>query len=234
MRNYFIFDGYDSRDFGVYISGQGTFNGAGRDYNLVSILGRNGDLILDNNRLENVELTYPAFIYNDFKNNVRDFRGMLLSRRGYRRLVDTYHPDEFRMAMYRAGLEVEATLLNNAGAFDVVFECKPQRFLVSGEAAVSFTSAGTITNPTFFEAKPLIRAYGAGSFTIGNITVTITSAEEYTDIDCEIMESYKGTLNRNLFVTTTDNEFPTLPAGETGIALDGVTKLEITPRWWTV
>ena len=44
MRNYFTLDGVDSRDFGVYISGQGTFNASGRGYNIIPVPGRNGEL----------------------------------------------------------------------------------------------------------------------------------------------------------------------------------------------
>ena len=43
MRNYFTLDGTDSRDFGVYISGRGTFNGPARNLDFISVPGRNGE-----------------------------------------------------------------------------------------------------------------------------------------------------------------------------------------------
>jgi phage-related protein len=46
MRNYFVFDYNDSRDFGVYISGQGTFNAPGREYENIAVPGRDGDLLV--------------------------------------------------------------------------------------------------------------------------------------------------------------------------------------------
>lgn len=235
MRNFFVFDGADSRDFGVYISGQGTFNSPARVYESQPIPGRNGEIVVSANRLENVELTYPAYVYTDFRRNLRKLRSFLLSRVGYCRLEDTYQPGEYRMALFRDALEVDATARNDAGRFDVTFFCKPQRFLLSGEETQVFTAAGSIYNPTMFDARPLIRVYGTGEVGVGNGTITITEADSYTDLDCDVMEAYKGTVNKNQYVQLSNLDFPVLPPGETGIALgSGITRVEIIPRWWEV
>ena len=60
MRNYFTLNGQDSRDFGVYISGQGAFSAPSRANQFIQIPGRNGDLIGYEKRLENMEVVYPA------------------------------------------------------------------------------------------------------------------------------------------------------------------------------
>lgn len=235
MRNYFVFDGENSLDYGVYISGQHTFDSPARVYESQPIPGRNGTIITSADRLENVEVAYDAFIYHDFFTNARKLRNFLLSRTSYCRLMDTYHPDEYRLALYRGGLELDVVDRNNAGRFDLVFECKPQRFLLSGEDAHEFTADGAIYNPTMFPALPLIRVYGAGEVGIGLTTITITDADEYTDIDCDIMAAYKGSTNKNQYVQMSGLDFPSLPPGDTGIALGtGITKVEITPRWWEV
>lgn len=235
MRNYFIFDGQDSRNYGVYISGHGTFDSPVREINQISVPGRNGDLIGRGSRLQNKDLTYPAFIYSDFKNKIASLRSMLLSRPGYCRLSDTYHTDEFRMAVFRGALTVETTERNDAGQFDIVFLCKPQRFLTSGETVQTFTSNGTITNPTLFNAQPLIRVYGTGTLTIGNGTIAISAADEYTDIDTEMMRAYKGATPRDSYVTTSGIDYPVLTPGSNTVSkTSGISKVEITPRWWRV
>lgn len=235
MRNYFIFDGVDSRDFGVYISGQGTFNSPARVYDSYPVPGRDGDIIGYEKRLENAELAYPAFIYRDFNNNLARFRSFLLSRIGYKRLTDSYHPDEYRLAYHAGGVTVEATPRNNAGSFDIVFTVNPRRFLTSGETVSTFTASGSITNPTYFDAKPLLRVYGKGTLMIAGSAITISAADEYTDIDCEIEEAYKGTASCNDYVSVTGTEFPALHPGENGISLgSGISKVELTPRWWSV
>lgn len=139
MRNYFTFDGVDSRSFGVYISGQGTFKAPARSYDAIEIPGRNGALLGIDSRLGNVELTYPAFIYSNFAENIAAFRAFLLSHKGYFKLKDSYHPDEFRLAYYPGPFEPDVTSANNAGSFDITFICKPQRYLESGQEVVELS-----------------------------------------------------------------------------------------------
>ena len=232
MRNSLTFGGVDLSTLGVYISGGGTFNAPTRAYDAVEVPGRDGSILLSEKRLENIEVTYPAFMYSNYKTGMRALRSFLLSKIGYQRLADTYHPDEFRLAVYQGGLETETVEKLNAGSFDLVFNCKPQRWLTSGETPTQFTADGTITNPSYLPSLPLIRAYGTGSFTINGTTVTITAADEYTDIDCDVMECYKGATNKNGMVQL--SQFPTLASGSNVVDLDGVTKLIITPRWFVL
>lgn len=130
------FDGESSRDYGVYITGQAVYNAPERDVEMVTIPGRNGAFALDKGRFENIEVTYPAGVFantdTEFAKAISDFRNMLCSRQGYCRLTDEYNPDEYRLAVYKSGLEVDPVQLK-AGQFDITFECKPQRYLTSGE-----------------------------------------------------------------------------------------------------
>jgi phage-related protein len=232
IRNYMTIGGKSTEDFNIYISGEGTFASPERDYETVSVPGRNGDLTFDNGRFKNRSLTYPAFITRNYKQNLADLEDYLGSLRGYVRLEDTYHPDEFRMGIYKGGINPKNSAANLAGEFDLTFDVKPQRFLKEGERVITFTSDGIIKNPTYQEAKPLIRVYGTGTVGVGSTTITIYSANEYTDIDCETMDAYKGATNCNGNISVTNYTFPVLK-GETGITLGGsVTKVEITPRWW--
>lgn len=233
MRNYFTFDGTQSTSFGVYISGSGTFSAPARAYNLLPVPARNGALVGLDKRFENIEVTYPAFCYTPA--NLASFRAFLLSHEGYFKLTDTYQSGEYRMAMYAGPFEPDMTTKLDAGSFDIVFNCKPQRFLTSGETTQTFTANGTINNPTEFPSQPLLRVYGTGTVGIGSQSITITAADVYTDIDCEMMDAYKGTLSKNDCIQLSGYNFPTLPSGNTGISLGtGITKVEVTPRWWTI
>lgn len=446
MRNYFVFNGRDSRDFGVYISGQGTFSAPQKAYQFYNIPGRNGALIGYDNRFENINVSYDAFIYKDFDKNIAEFRSFLLSVPGYARLEDSYHPDEYRVAAYVGPFEPTITSKNDAGSFTITFNCKPQRYLLSGETQYAwgsgvltatgknfrlygpniddtsltlnmpllragsgtpsprnprpitlydgavikidgtevynrtFTSAqqcaaGTINavtgaftktwqirrvtshtwteviyphhftwsgfmsgvkaataicshmsayapdpltppfpyydlafqinngdleiysksskfdtqaelnayldanevyiaaelstptsytldpytptypagwcdissnvemtisyldaieliNPTPFASKPIIRVYGDGAFTMNDVTVTITGGGTYTDIDCEMMDCYEGTTNRNQNVSFSTYDFPELKPGENTVIGSTIGTLYIKPRWW--
>lgn len=234
MRNYFIYNGIDTSDYGIEISGGGLYSAPTRDVTKISIPGRNGDLEIDNNRFNNILVTYPCSIVSDFQTQADAFRAALLQSSGYFRLEDSYRPDYFRLASYEGGMEPDVTALIRQGLFDVTFNCKPQLFLVSGETAQTITTTTTITNSTLFNARPLIRAYGTGSFFIGSTEVEITEENTagYTDIDCDIQDCYCGTDNRNPYVSL--SSFPVLEPGNTTIRLDGVTQLDLTPRWWTI
>lgn len=235
MRNYLTFDGVDSRAFGLYISGTGTFNSPEREYQNISIPGRDGDLLGVSTRLRNVGLSYPAFIYTGARQQLAALRGFLLSHVGYFRLVDSYNPEEYRLAVYKGPLEADPTPVLDAMQFDLVFECKPQRYLIVGETAQSITSGDTLTNPSPFTARPLIRVHGAGSLMVGADVVTVAANNySYIDIDAEMMDCYSGADNCNALVTFAENDFPTLPAGQTGITYSGFSAVEVTPRWWRV
>lgn len=160
------FDNVSSRTYGVYITGEAVYNAPARDVEMITIPGRSGTFALDNGRFENIEVSYPAGIYADteadFRQAISDFRNFLCSRKGYVRLQDEYNPDEYRMAVYKSGLDVDPAQLR-AGEFNIVFDCKPQRWLTSGETATTMTSGDTLTNPTLFESSPLLEATGSGA-----------------------------------------------------------------------
>ena len=233
-RQYITYDGQDLRNFGLYISGVNVFNAPERAYDEITIPGRNGLLLGSERRLENIPVVYPSFIYTNFKTNASNLRSFLLSKIGYKKLIDTYHPDEFRLGFYAGGLEAEMTSKLDAGQFDLTFNCKPQRYLTSGETPITLNASGTVTNPTLFDAQPLIRVYGTGGITVNGVTITISEADGYTDIDCEIMEAYKGSTLKNYAISMNSVNFPVLSPGNNTITFDGVTSATITPRWWTL
>lgn len=178
QKNLYV-DGINLANYGLYVTGQSVYNAPQRDVELVAIPGRNGDYIIDNGRFQNIEVTYPAGLREDttdFATRVAEIRNILASRHRYVRIEDDYNPDEYREGMFVSGLEVTPACHNIAGEFELVFNCKPQRFLKSGETAVSVASGGTITNPTAFESKPLIEFGGYGSMYVNGYEVTLNSS----------------------------------------------------------
>lgn len=244
--NSLTFDGQNSLSNGIYITGEAVFNAPERVVDMISVPGRNGALAIDQGRFENIEVTYPAGcfapIMSDYSDKVSQFRNILASRYTYKRLTDTYHPDEFRLALYKSGLEVDSVRYNTAGEFDIAFDCKPQRWLVSGETTQAFTRSGTITNPTLFPAKPLLAVTGSGTLTIGAQTMTIiarSSSSSVIYIDCEAQESWEvvsdAKVSRNDYVQNAGESFPVLSAGTNTVTLgSGITRVVITPRWWRI
>ena len=233
--NWLTFDGKSTKDFGVYLVGNAVYNAPEREYEKISIPGKSGDLLIDNNRYGNVEIPYSVIVYDDFDTNVIGLRNYLLSKTGYHRLEDTYFPEEYRIARYSGGLELESLRHSDIGTATITFDCKPQRFLKSGEITKIYTSNNVIYNPTFMQSKPLLRVYGTGDISIGDRTITIVSADVYTDIDCDLQDAYKGTVNCNGNIVLASGNFFVLNPGVNGIYLgNGITRVEITPRWWVI
>lgn len=228
-----VFNSIGSVNYGVYVTDPHTEDAPARIYTTEHVPGRNGDLAYDTGAYENMSLSYPAFIYDDFEDNVQTWRNLMASQIGYKRLEDTLHPDEYRLARYISTLTVSKTVYNDKGRFNIDFDCKPQRFLKSGETTVVFTEDSSISNPTAFDAKPLIRIYGAGTVGIGTVNITFDGSTPYVDLDCELQDAYYGGTNKNSSITLSPNEFPVLHSGANGITLgSGITSVEITPNWW--
>ena len=234
--NYFIFNGEASIDYGVYVGGQMTFNAPQRDVTKVSIPGKNGDLIKDNGKWLNVQVPYNVVIMDEFKDKADAIKSWLTEPKGYARLEDTYHPEYFRLGRLDGTIDFETKAFNEAGKTQITFDCKPQRFLKSGEHLEAMTQGGIIYNPTRFESKPLIRIIctGNGVVTIGTYQISVSDISTYVDIDSEIQDCYAGITSLNNKVTLT-NGFPVLSSGRTSIAWSGsVTAVQIAGRWYTL
>lgn len=199
--NTFTFGGVTSSDFGIYVSGEGLFNAPKRSAEVVSIPGRNGNFIVDKGSFENIEVTYRVFNQeknlDDFRTKLAKLRSALASKVGYQRLTDTFHPTEYRMGAFIDGVEVKPVMYNTASEFELKFNCKPQRFLTSGETAVSVTSGGTITNPTLFEAKPQIQVWGDGSLSFNGKTITVNGNDPIGSV-----VAFNGLHEMQIFSTT--------------------------------
>lgn len=244
--NYFIFNGESSLDHGIYVGGQATFDAPQRDVSKISIPGRNGDLIQDNGRFLNIQVTYNIVVMKEFRNRTAEIRSWLKSVTSYARLEDTYNPDYYRMGVCTGSIEFEPSAFNLTGKAKITFDCKPERWLKSGENTISLGDLSwmgtSIYNPTDFASKPLIRVYANGSVIINiskntkSYKMTITDVSDYIDIDCDIMDCYKGALNQNNKVTLT-NGFPKIEPGTNIISIDEGSEqasVDIIPRWWTV
>lgn len=208
MRNHLYVDGKDLADFGVYVSGQGTFKSPQKEVTFYDVPGRPGALLGASSRLANVDVTYPAFISDNVRVNMRDLRSYLLSREGYVEIRDTYNTDETRLGVYTGALDPQMTPKHDAGEFDLTFSCKPQRWLTSGNAMIEVLKAAspyTITNPTHFNCQPLLRVYLTGNgavmfknpssineYEIDFATNISVLGFSYVDIDCETMHAWNG------------------------------------------
>ena len=234
MRHFFTLDGTSSTDFNTWIANSNMFDGAEHDDDSIEIPGRNGTIVLSNNRYKNFNGTVSCYIPHHMRHYVDALRSFLSARHQYCRYEDTMHPEVFLKARFKGGFSLSDSDRVGA-AFDLVFDCKPQKFLKSGELPIEFTATGIIYNPTDYAAKPLIRCHGtSGTVTVGGVSVAVTGATSYVDIDCELMEVYEGSTSRNNTTTLTNGEFPEIAPGEAAVSFTGFSSVEITPNWYMI
>lgn len=233
--NYLTFAGHSSLEFGLSISGSGTYNAPERAVETVEIPGRSGALLLDNGRFQNITVTYPVSLTARFPQRAHALKGWLLGTAGYQRLEDTYDPDHFRLARFAGPLEWEVGFRQWSGSASLAFDCKPQRFRKDGERPVPLLQGQSLFNGQPFPALPLIRVAGQGPGTlyIGGYVVEILDLEGELFLDSDAQDAYQGTLNKNNTIAA--DAFPALEPGDNLVNWGGgIQAVEITPRWWTI
>ena len=233
-----MFNGISSLDYGIQVEHPPEYQAPARDYEVIHVPGRNGDLVIDNGSYQNVNRSYQMAIGDlrkDYTSMANVISEWLHSASGYARLEDSYEPEYYRMAMFQDEISVES-IMQHAGRLTIDFNCKPQRFLKSGEELVKITGQTILYNPTGFNSLPCITVYGNGRgvLSIGMYTITISSINGSIVLDSEIQDVYRGTVNRNADVILNKN-FPEFVPGENSIGWSGgITYVEVVPRWWTL
>lgn len=238
-----IYNGRPFSEFGVFADLSQTLGSPEKDYDFISIPGRNGDLSIFNNKYKDIEFTVHCYIKNDFVQNYRNLIDFMNESHGYLRFETSKEPDYYREALFLGEVNPIVRPFNRNGSFDVAFRCHPQRWLKEGERFLTFTDSATQSDPatlynlTLQTAKPIIRVYGSGVVSVGGSTFTIsdTGTYSYIEIDCENGDAYYK--NPGSVVNLNDKfsgYFPALKPGDNNIFLIGPTKIEIQPRWFKI
>ena len=246
MSRNITWNGVPSSQYGIEVTKYPEYVKPQRKLDRYQVPGRNGDIIMMQDAWENVEQSYEIAIGDGTADSVPDSAGdlaeWLCSPKGYRELSDDFDTDHYRIAFFEGRFDVDPVSTGKVGRTRITFNCKPQRYLVSGKTAVTISSSpGSITNSTAYASKPLLfvqrSASGNGTITIGSTVFTITgipSGGIY--IDCESMECYdRNNNNCNDKVESNTSEFATLNPGANTIGFTGkVSSVRITPRWFEI
>lgn len=233
-----LFNGVSSEDYHIQVEHPPGYETPERDYEIIHVPGRSGDVVIDKGSYKNVDRKYEIAIGSydrDFTSQANMISEWLHSASGYARLEDSYEPEYYRMAVYIETTSIE-NILSHAGRATVIFNCKPQRYLKSGDVPVVFNRAGALRNPTGFSALPVVTVKGSGSgvLRIGGYTVAISSIDSSVTLNSEVQDAYSGVQNRNSTITLS-NGFPKLVPGDNEISFSGgITAVEVIPKWWTL
>lgn len=234
-----LFNGKCSADYDILIEHSPNYEFPQKDYEIIHVPGKNGDIVIDKGSYKNINRSYDIAIGSldkEFILLANKISEWLNSASGYARLEDSYEPEYYRLAVYEESGTIE-NILGHAGRITINFNCKPQRFLKSGDESIEVSSGTKLYNQTGFTALPIItvKGNGDGVLRIGNYIATITSIESSITIDSERGDIYKGTANLNSRVTLKDKKFPKLISGDNEISFSGgITSVEVIPKWWTL
>lgn len=209
-----------------------------RKTEVFSIPGRSGDIIQTEDAWENVIQPYDIYLSAEEPGLPIVARKAIewLMVPGYQRLEDSYDPDIFRLAAFTGGQELE-NILNMFGRATIEFNCKPQRYLVSGARFLKLSNGGSLVNPTGYTALPTFRVYGSGAgvLTVGSYSLSLSDCDSIA-LDCEEEEAFRFVPNLGTNLNSTvSGDYPRLSAGSSKISWSGgIRAVDVAPRWYSL
>lgn len=221
--NYFIWNGIDSRTYGIVAETLPPPERAKERVEKVTIPGRSGHVTISDDVYDG---TTRAVTCGLLDRSLKDTVFAWL--RGSGLVTFSNEPTRAYRARITDGIPMER--VNDVfHTFVVTFDCQP--FAYEAIPTVhTLTASGSITNPGTLESKPIIVVTGTGVLTINGTAYTIS--ETGVTINSEIEECYIGSANKNDKVS---GGFPVLAVGANTITLGaGITQVVITGnyRWY--
>lgn len=234
MISTFDFNGHNSKEFNMYINAEINISSSQPDYSTIEVPGRDGDLILPNNRYKSFSQAVPVIFlggYKDTMSKIEQVRRWLLSDTGFHDFKLSSDSGYTYRAAYLGNFEVKKA--TDELSADLSFEMMPYKYLNGGLKSQTISSGTTLTNSGSIPALPLFKITGSGDITVtlGNQMVSLKGVDTGIILDCDsqLCTSLDGT--RTQFDKLYSN-FPNLPVGNTKISWSGtVSDFEITPRW---
>jgi len=257
-----LFNGRPSTDFDMIVEEYPVLARGVRRGDVYQIAGRNGTQVRENGTFDNYTMTYKVTFPEDRGPSVTtaEIAKWLLGSSGFCRLEDSFEPNFYRLARYAGPLNV-SQLLDQYGKAPLSFDCQPERYLKSGEKAVTAlenvpalqAASFELANPTRQIARPLIRVTGHGELqfavdAVGYERVAVkislsTTATVIIDSDIYKVTYPDGTEANDAVDLKNGLGYPIWPVLGPGANTISniqrntggvIEKLEIIPRWWSL
>ena len=141
----FTFNGKKNTEFGLRVAEGKKITTSSLDVERVTVPGRDGDLLISNNRLNSAELSFPV-------NFVKE-KGLIatevykisewLNVAGYKDLTISYDPDFIYRAAYLETFSIEETM-RQFGKTTINFVCYPVKFYKQGRTTQKLMNGATL------------------------------------------------------------------------------------------
>lgn len=231
---YIQFNNKKSMDFDLRLLNDLQHESAGQDISQVSVPGRDGVLLISNNRLKPVEKEFP------FRVNTRESLTIIeqkmsdwLMVEGFKDLILSWD-DEY---IYRAAF-VEtfaiSEILRQFGSVKLNFLCHPVKFYKEGRQSLNVTSGQTISGKGNVKAQPIIEIRGSGTMTlsINGRETKLKDIQESITLDMEAKQVFSDGLPAwDKVVRSPQFQLPYLDPSENTISWDGEFTVSIIPNW---
>ncbi|GBG94983.1 hypothetical protein LFYK43_14420 [Ligilactobacillus salitolerans] len=231
----FTFNDLKSTDFNMYINAEYEIASSASDYQIVEVPGRDGDLIIPNNRYKSFVQELPIIYLGKHKETMQKIdqaRQIMLADSKWHDFLFSFDRDYIYRAAYLSSFPVKKTVTGITQTLQ--FEMMPYKYLTSGQSYQTITNKQVLTNPGTISAKPIIKVTGEGDCTIqiGSAKVSLKGIDTgiIMDTDSQSCTNLAGT--RTAF-DKMYGDFMSIAKGNQTVTItgDNITKIELLPRW---
>lgn len=221
IKPYFIFKNKSSENFDIVVNKLPPQQTIDDEVEYIEIPGRDGYLTITKDRKTFLEKEIEISIYDD--TSIHYIKQWL---KGSGDLILANEPDVFYKSRIQTIRDFEE--VSKFGSVSLNFMCQPYGYLFSGQNVLEIVNQNTIIYNQNEQSEPYMKILGTGAVELNiNSDKIILDIDEYVEIDSELMESWKDTVNKPFI-----GKFPTFASGENIISWTGnISKIEVIPRW---
>ena len=202
---------------------------------MVTVPGRDGELIMDKGRYETVVRKFPCRLLipnnGDLEAHISQMHQWLVDEEGLHDLLLDPEPD----FVYHARIDNGVTttqILSHLGKVVIHFRLHPIKYLATGLREVPVTPGTNLSHPFGVNAQPIIRIVGGGNMTlnIGGRPLVLQGIAGGCLIDSQT-QTITSLEGRITLFDRMYSPFPVLRPGNNVITFPNHIQVFITPRW---
>lgn len=231
----FIFNGKKNTEFGLRVAEGKKITTSSLDVERVSVPGRDGELLISNNRLNSAELSFPVnFVKEKGLIATEVYRiSEWLNVAGYKDLTISYDPDFIYRAAYLETFSIEETM-RQFGKTTINFVCYPVKFYKQGRTTQTLSNGATVNGLGNVKANPVITLVGSGdcTLTINGRKTKLRAVQNTITLDMQARQVFSGNLPAwDKVVRAPQYQMPYLDVGRNLISWDGDFTVKMAPFW---
>lgn len=234
------FDGHYLQEYGCVITEPPVRPFPKRRYEKQSVYGRSGDLIIDSESYDNIQITYKAVTIPGLYGSrsideiLSEIKNWLCSSVEYRKLYDTELPDGFYYA-FCSGISDAVCTFDDMYEFSITFDCKPFFYFDSGQQIITAGQSITLFNLGNISSKPLLQIHMSVSGTVGisvnngtSSTILNVNNDVYIDSERQLIYSAGSDKSDDFY-----GDYPIFSPGRNTLSISSGSfdHVKITPRW---